>query len=171
MTKFRRLCSSVQFSSRWYLCARKIPYALHSVSQKFPQRCLWNGSNVRLTDDGFLSSFQRRSSSASSLSVSLFQAIDGVMSLTLCPQAVSQAPQHFRSSETQATCDGCYAEYSQVFDSHSLDLPVITTHKMFIELPPSSFICSTFTVVILESIKSVVTSQCVKDFRFSSKIS
>ena len=30
----------VQFSSRWYLCARKSPYALHPVSQKFPQRCL-----------------------------------------------------------------------------------------------------------------------------------
>jgi len=27
------------------------------------------------------------------------------MSLALCPQVVSQAPQHFRSSETQATCD------------------------------------------------------------------
>ena len=26
----------VQFSSRWYLCARKSPYALYHVSQKFP---------------------------------------------------------------------------------------------------------------------------------------
>ena len=26
----------VQFSSRWYLCAQKGPYALHPVSQKFP---------------------------------------------------------------------------------------------------------------------------------------
>ena len=26
-----------QFSSRWYLCARKSPYELHHVSQKFPQ--------------------------------------------------------------------------------------------------------------------------------------
>ena len=31
---------SVQFSSRWYLCARKSLYVLHPVSQKFPQRCL-----------------------------------------------------------------------------------------------------------------------------------
>ena len=37
-----------------------------------------NGSNVRLFDDGFLSSFQGRSSSASSFHASLFQAIDGV---------------------------------------------------------------------------------------------
>ena len=32
--------------------------------------------------------------------------ICGVMSLALCPQVVSQAPQHFRSSEKQATCEG-----------------------------------------------------------------
>ena len=90
------LCA--QFSSRWYLCAQKSPCALHRVSQTFPQRCLWNGSNVRLTDDGPLSSFQGRSSSASSFHASLLQAINGVMSLALCPQVVSQAPQHFRSS-------------------------------------------------------------------------
>ena len=29
-----------QFSSRWYLCARKSPYVLHPVSQKCLQRCL-----------------------------------------------------------------------------------------------------------------------------------
>ena len=38
---------------------------------------------------------------------SLLQAVDGVMSLTLCPQVVSQAPQRCRSSKTQDTCDGC----------------------------------------------------------------
>ena len=54
------LSSSVQFCSRWYLCAWKSPYALHPISQKFPQRCFWNGSNVRLIDDGPLSSFQGR---------------------------------------------------------------------------------------------------------------
>ena len=85
---------------------------LWCVSQKFPQRCLWNGSNVRLIDDGPLSSFQKLSFSASSFHASLLQAIDGVMSLALCPQVVSQAPQHFRSSETQATCDGCFARQS-----------------------------------------------------------
>ena len=31
------------------------------------------------------------------------------MSLALCRQVVSQAPQHFRSSETQATYDGCFS--------------------------------------------------------------
>ena len=92
-----------QFSSRWYLCTRKSPYALHPVLQKFPQRCLWNGSSVRPIDDGLLSSFQGRSSSASSFHASLLQAIDGVMPLALCPQMVSQVSQHLRSSEKQAT--------------------------------------------------------------------
>ena len=27
---------TAQFSSRWYLCARKSPYAPHPVSQRFP---------------------------------------------------------------------------------------------------------------------------------------
>ena len=40
---------------------------------------------------------------------SLPPAIIGVMCLALCQKEVSQAPQHFRSSETQATCDGCIA--------------------------------------------------------------
>ena len=51
-------------------------------------------------------------SSASSFHASLLQEINGVMSLALCPQLVSQASQHFRSSETQATCDGCFARLS-----------------------------------------------------------
>ena len=40
-----------------------------------------------------LSSFRGRSSSSSSSNASLFQAIGGVVSLALCPQVVSQAPQ------------------------------------------------------------------------------
>ena len=49
---------------------------------------------------------------ASSFHASFLQAIDGVMSLALCPQVVSQASQHFRSSEKQATRDGCFARQS-----------------------------------------------------------
>ena len=40
---------------------------------------------------------------------SLLQAIDNVMSLALCPLVMSQARQHFRSSEKQAACEGCFA--------------------------------------------------------------
>ena len=36
----------------------------------------------------------------------------GLMSLALCPQVVSQASQHFRSSKKQATCEGCFARQS-----------------------------------------------------------
>ena len=60
-----------------------------------------------LSDNGLLSSFQGRSSSASSFHAFLLQAIDGVMSLALCPQVVSQTSQHFRFSEKQATCEAC----------------------------------------------------------------
>ena len=40
------------------------------------------------------------------------QAIGGVMSLALCPQVMSRAPQHFRSSEMQTTFEGCFAHWS-----------------------------------------------------------
>ena len=79
------LSGVVQFGSGWYEPARKNPYSLHHVSQKFPQCCLWSRSSVCLIDDGPLSSFRGTSSSVSSVHASLLQAIDGVMSLALCP--------------------------------------------------------------------------------------
>ena len=51
-------------------------------------------------DKGPFSSFEGRSSSASQFHKYLLQAIDGVMSLALCSQVVSRAPQHFRSSDS-----------------------------------------------------------------------
>ena len=48
----KRLFSSVQNSSRWHLCARISPYALHPDRQKFSQLCLWNNSSkICLIDD------------------------------------------------------------------------------------------------------------------------
>ena len=95
----------VRFSSVHGICAlgKAHKYALHRVSQKFPQRCLWNGSNVHLIDDGPLSSFQGRSPNAYSFHASPSRR--SMVSLALCPQVVSQAPQHFRSLEKQATCE------------------------------------------------------------------
>ncbi len=61
---------------------------------KFPQRCHCDSSSVRLIDNGPFSSFQGRSSSASSSHASILQANNGVMFLALCLQIVSQAPQH-----------------------------------------------------------------------------
>ena len=43
-----RKFSSVQLSSKLYLCARKSPYALR------PYHCLWKSSSVCLIDDGSL---------------------------------------------------------------------------------------------------------------------
>ena len=70
---------------------------MYSTLSQFPQQCLWNGSCVRLIDDGPLSSFQGRSSSTSSFHASLLQVIDGVTSLALCSQVVSPASQYLRS--------------------------------------------------------------------------
>ena len=64
-------------------------YASPRLSQVSPMfNCLWNISNVRLIDDGPLSSFQGRLSSASPFHTSLFPAIDGMMFSALWPQVV-----------------------------------------------------------------------------------
>ena len=59
------------------------------VSQKCPQRCLSNSFNVRLTADDPLSSFQERSSNASSFHASLFHVIDGVLQFSFTVQNFS----------------------------------------------------------------------------------
>ena len=59
--KWRSDRRTVHISSKWYSCARKNPYALYPVSQTSQQLCLWNSSNVRLTDGGPFSSFHGRS--------------------------------------------------------------------------------------------------------------
>ena len=84
-TSHLEMFSSVQFKvasmrSEKPICA---PPHLSEV----PWCCLWNGSNVRLIGSGLLSSFQGRSSNASSLHASVLQMIDAVMSLALCPTA------------------------------------------------------------------------------------
>ena len=112
---FCTLFSVSQFSSRWYLCAQKSPYVPYSFSQKFPLRCLWNSSIVRLIDDGPVSSFHGRF-----LALPLVQLMVWCY-LALCLQMVSQTHQHFRSSEKQTTCEGCFARQSicSVISLHS----------------------------------------------------
>ena len=124
---------------------KPIIYSLHPDSQKFTQRRLWNGSNVRLIDDGPLSSFQERSSSVSSFNASLLQATNGVMSLALCPQVVSQASQHFRSFEKQATVrsfpftPACSGQYTH--RSFRRLMSTIDTFQSGLPIPPFTF-CS-----------------------------
>ena len=43
------------------------------------------------------------------------------MSLALCPQVVSQAPQHFRSSVTASNCDGYFTRQASICSLISLD--------------------------------------------------
>ena len=74
---------------------------LSEVSPTLPLKQFHRSSDWRWT---FLILF-RKFVEPSSFHASLLQAIDGVMSLALCPQVPSPDPQHFRSSETQATCD------------------------------------------------------------------
>ena len=103
----------VSLRSEKPICA---PPRLSDVSPTSPlKRCQCS------SHDGPLSSFQGRSSSASSFHAFLLQAVDGVMSSTLCQEVVSQAPQHFRSSEKQATREGCFARQSicSVISLHS----------------------------------------------------
>ena len=122
--------SSVQFSSVQFSSVQfKIVYAPSCLSLplKSSQRETWktwttnkqnlpaeeihcltvriNISNVRLIHDSTLSS------SASFFHASLRQAIESAMSLAMCPQLVFQAPQHSRSSETQAVCGGCFTRH------------------------------------------------------------
>ena len=63
--------------------------------------------NARLIDDGCLSHPVNKGRLA--LPLSTPGAIDGVMYSVLYLQVVSGAPPHFRSSEKQATCEGCFA--------------------------------------------------------------
>ena len=89
-----------------YICTQKSPYIMQSnPSLRIFLMSPLKQFNNHLIDDGPLSSFERRYFSASSFHASLLQAIDGVMSLALCPQVVSQAPQYFRSFEKKDTCE------------------------------------------------------------------
>ena len=77
---------------------KPITYALHTVSQMFHQRRHWSSSNVRLMDDGPLSSFQGRLSNDSSFHAPLLKAIDGVVSWDTGCVSSSSTLQIFRDA-------------------------------------------------------------------------
>ena len=103
--------SSVQFSSRWYICARKSPYELHPVSQKFPQ--VSNGSNVRLIEDG--------PRLALPLSTPLSSSNEWCNVLVFVPAVSVSSCSTLQISEKQATCKGCFPRQSicSVISLHS----------------------------------------------------
>ena len=102
---------SVRLSSRWYLCTWKNPICAPPHLSEIPQRWLWNGSNVWLTMA--LSHPFKEDRLALPLSTPLSSRWSVVSHhLALCPQVMSQASQHFWSSEKQATCEDCFARQS-----------------------------------------------------------
>ena len=111
-----------------YMRSEKSICAPHCVSDAFPT---WPLKRFQCSSDdaGPLTSFQGRSSSASSLRASLLQAIDDAMSLALCPQVVSQAPQHFRSSEncfaSQSICSFIFLHSGMSRTVHLQEVPKV----------------------------------------------
>ena len=102
LSEIRKVADMPQFSSCWYLTAWESPCALRPVSPNFHKRLrLKQIQYVGMNDNGslVLSSF---------VYAPLLKAIDSVMPLTLWPQEMSQAPQHFRPSEMQSTCGSCF---------------------------------------------------------------
>ena len=89
-----RVCVFVCAPARVRACLRAYvicaPSRLSEVSPSLPLKQFLCSSDWPWPS---LSSFQGRSSAAS-VHTSLFRAIDGVMYLALCPQLMSQVPQH-----------------------------------------------------------------------------
>ena len=82
--------SSVQFSSRWYLCAREGPYALHPVSQECsPNDALETVPMLVWFMTMALYKEDRCMSNSSFYAASLVQAIDGAKSMALIVPAGS----------------------------------------------------------------------------------
>jgi len=72
--------------------------------------------------------------------------------LALCPQVVSQAPQHFRSSEKQATCEGCFAR--------QFTCSVISLHygmSRAVHLVLSVIKCSNYYCTMLRLFRRMIT--------------
>ena len=141
--------TTFMFNSRWYLGARKSPYAIHLSLRNFPDVAFENSSSVRRIDNGPLSSFRGRLSSASSSHYPRGDRWCDV--LAMVPAVVSQAPRHFRFSATQASCDCSFARQSvcsviscdsgmyttilpQKFPKGDVDhchIPVLASHSIF----------------------------------------
>ena len=101
-------------------------------------------SSETLLDDGSLASFQGRALSASSLRLSP-QAIENVGVVLACMSEVSQ---HFRSSETQVSCDNSLARQSVTLVLVCLFLSffLFSSSSSSSILPPLLFLLSSASV-------------------------
>ena len=86
-----------------------------------------------LIDKGPVAKLHGRSFTTAFLYASLLQATDSVVSLAPCLQVMSQAPQHFRSFETQPNVNGCFSRQSGRWLGRTL-LDQITGSSLFMPL-------------------------------------
>ena len=101
--------ASFSFSSRWHHSARKGPYALRPVSQKYPQGCPRNSGNVCLDEHRSFSTLEGGMSAASFLHSSFLQAINAAMLWPVYAQKIPQASEQLCSAKLQTRCDICCA--------------------------------------------------------------
>ena len=105
-------------STLWtqYHAAWKIPYSFHLLLGSFPSIALETVPMFMMVLSHLFKKYcqQERLSRVylSPLYTFLLRVVSNVVSLALCPLVVSQAPQHFRSSEVQASCGSCSARQS-----------------------------------------------------------
>ena len=83
------------------------PRVFNPVSQMFLQCHLRNSSSVCLVDSGPHFVLSKLFGNHSIFHAFLLRAVDDMMSLALCGEIVFQTSRHFRSHDTQATCDSC----------------------------------------------------------------
>ena len=113
---------------------------------QFSQCWTGNGSSpdvVQLTTDP-VSPFQRRSSSASSFHAFLLQVISDVMSLALCLQAMSKAPQHFRSPRHKISVN------ATLFSSIAIAYRYPHPNWFFLPAEPSVYMTTSYVLLFSE---------------------
>ena len=124
--------SSVQLSSRWYLCAWKSPYMLHPdhTLNSTPFNSIVSEVSQKFISEVYLRSFPNSAFETVPMFVWFTMALSHPFNknrlafphstplssrwpTAWCPQQViSQALHHFRSSKIQAICVGCFAHRS-----------------------------------------------------------
>ena len=122
---------------------------------------------VYVYDDSSFSPFKGRSSTASSFNPLSRKRSFGVVPLALCPCIVLQDPQHFRSSERQATCDAGFSPSVLLLGHFPLTpaCPGMCVHSLCGWMSNTDMCQSGFSVPLFclcgECLESVRTVACV----------
>ena len=112
--------NTFSFSSRWQLCARKGPYALHPVSERSPQFCPQNSVNVCLVEHRPFPNSEGRMLAVSFLNFAFHQTINTVKLWPIHVQKVRQASEHLCPAmlQTRVSEAGCADNNSDSFSWH-----------------------------------------------------